>query len=77
MFKQGSTIFVVRGGAVTQQQVDDGIFPARDLGKTEYSFSDGPAGKRGYSEDYSDLLEGLTNPDYRGCLFNLDEAWDA
>ncbi len=52
-------VFVVRGGPVTQAQVDDDVYPAEALGATEWQFSDGPPGRRGFSRDYSTLEEGL------------------
>ena len=41
-------------------------------GDLEWQFSDGPSGKRGSSDDFADLRDGLEA--HRGCAFNIDEA---
>lgn len=49
-------VWVVRG-----EVTDPSCFPGTGakLGDTEWQFSDGPPGERGYSADYVDLSEGL------------------
>jgi hypothetical protein len=61
------TIWIVKGDPITQSQIDDGCYPQTSLGKTEWQFSDGPMGKRTYSEDYDDIEEGMNN--HQGYTF--------
>lgn len=59
------TIWIVKGETI-------GLVEGQPAGLTEWQFSDAPPGKRGYSEDYTDLEEGLianANAD-----FNIDDA---
>ena len=44
-------------GRVTCQDAAD-IYGCK-VGDVEWCFSDGPAGQRGYSADYHDILEGM------------------
>lgn len=53
------TIYLVEGGAITQEQVNDGAYPATSLGKTEWELSDGPPGARSYSECFDSFEEAL------------------
>lgn len=46
-------VWVVEGGPITQQQVDDDVYSPAALGQTEWSVSDGPPDARSYSEDYA------------------------
>jgi len=66
------TIWIVEGGPITQAQIDDGIYPQASLGKTEWQFSDGPAGKRTESADYDDIEEGMN--DHLGYTFIREGA---
>lgn len=60
------TVWLIKGGPITQAQIDDDLFPQDALGLPEWQFSDGPAGQRSYSADYDDLETGLL--DHSGCI---------
>jgi hypothetical protein len=61
----GETIYIVKG-------LTSGNLEGQPADLTEWQFSDGPAGERGSSSDYTDLLHGLE--DHANCIFNIDEA---
>lgn len=65
-------IYIVKGGTITQVQIDADCWTPDALGKTEWNFSDGPSGARGSSSDYCDLLQGLRRN--LTAEFNTDEA---
>jgi hypothetical protein len=69
---RGQTVYIVKGGLIGSIQTSQGIHTPADIGKPEWQFSDGPAGERGSSADYADLLHGLE--DHAGCIFNIDDA---
>lgn len=54
--RYGHTVYIILG-----QVTDTDVHPDAQLGDPEWQFSDGPPGMRGYSEDYTDLAEGLAN----------------
>lgn len=61
-----NTVYIVKGSMGPEPH------EGHAEGDLEWQFSDGPAGSRGSSSDYADLLKGLE--DHRGFDFNIDEA---
>lgn len=63
------TVWIVRG-----EVTDPSAYPPEanaKLGQTEWQFSDGPSGARGYSADYLDLAKGLA--EHEDCvLLHID-----
>ena len=58
-------IWIVEG-----RVTDADAHPTAKVGDPEWQFSDGPAGQRGYSEDYLSLEEGLRA--HAGAIFHFD-----